>query len=318
MVFDEIVERMKRKPYLLGMGSGKLSRYLKCSVDDIRRAKDAVRSSDYHSAVVGPPKKMPKVLIFDTETAPMLGYIWGLWKQDIAWDHVRQDWFMLCWSAKWLYGGEVMCDVLTSEEALWQDDSRIMRSLWKLIDEADVVVAHNAKRADVPWMNTRFILNDLKCPSPYYIIDTLDVAKRYFGFKSNKLDALAGYFGFPHKIGTDFSLWEKCLKGDGKALEEMSVYNQQDVKILELVYLKLRPWMKSHPNVAATFDDGVVRCPVCGSSEDHLVEIPDRYYNTSTCRYKLYRCIDCGAVVRGRENLNKDNKKVVPLTSPAR
>ena len=33
MVFEEIVERMKRKPYLLGMGSGKLSRYLKCSVD---------------------------------------------------------------------------------------------------------------------------------------------------------------------------------------------------------------------------------------------------------------------------------------------
>ena len=96
------------------------------------------------------------------------------------------------------------------------------------------------------------------------------------------------------------------------------MYNQQDVKILELVYLKLRPWMKGHPNVAATFDDGVVRCPVCGSSEDRLVEIPDRYYNTSTCRYRLYRCIDCGAVVRGRENLNKDNKKVVPLTSPAR
>ena len=48
MVFDEIVERMKRKPYLLGMGSGKLSRYLKCSVDDQQTTQDEYEIRTLH------------------------------------------------------------------------------------------------------------------------------------------------------------------------------------------------------------------------------------------------------------------------------
>jgi hypothetical protein len=36
-----------------------------------------------------------------------------------------------------------MHDRLTKKEVLNKDDKRITKSLWKLIDEADVVVAHN-------------------------------------------------------------------------------------------------------------------------------------------------------------------------------
>lgn len=134
-----------------------------------------------------------------------------------------------------------MSNVLTPEEVIKEDDSRIVKNLWKLLDEADIVIAHNGKRFDIPKINSRFILNGCPPPSFYKQIDTKEVASRNFGFSSNKLDALAGYFNIRHKDDTDFDLWVRCLKGDKKALQYMEKYNIGDIEILEKVYLKLRP-----------------------------------------------------------------------------
>ena len=121
--------------------------------------------------------KFPKILLFDVETAPMRAYVWGRWKQNISLNETISEWYILCWSAKWLYSNTIMYDKLTSEEAINQNDKRIVTNLWKLVDEADIVIAYNGKKADIPWMNTRFIINGLKPPSPYYIIDSCEVAR---------------------------------------------------------------------------------------------------------------------------------------------
>ncbi|KKK55411.1 hypothetical protein LCGC14_3074810, partial [marine sediment metagenome] len=72
--------------------------------------------SEYNNVL---EKKTPaKVLVFDVETAPLRSYTWGLWKQNIQTSHIISDWFMLTWSAKWLFGEEVFSDRLTSKEAL--------------------------------------------------------------------------------------------------------------------------------------------------------------------------------------------------------
>ena len=47
--------------------------------------------------------KFPKILLFDVETAPMRAYVWGRWKQNISLNETISEWYMLCWSAKWLY-----------------------------------------------------------------------------------------------------------------------------------------------------------------------------------------------------------------------
>ena len=145
---------------------------------------------------------------------------------------------------------EVYSNVLTPQEILNEDDGRIVKNLWKLLDEADIVIAHNGKKFDIPKINARFILNECPPPSFYKQIDTKEVAAKQFGFSSNKLDALAGYFGFKVKLDTDFSLWERCMRGDDEALQYMEIYNRHDVELLEEVYIRLRPWIKAHPNVA--------------------------------------------------------------------
>ena len=89
--------------------------------------------------------KFPKILIFDIETSPLSAYVWGRFKQFISLDQTISEWFMLSWSAKWLNNPNMMSDVLTPEEALREDDSRITKSMWHLFNEADIIIAHNGQ-----------------------------------------------------------------------------------------------------------------------------------------------------------------------------
>lgn len=241
--------------------------------------------------------KQLKILIFDIETSPMLAYVWGRFKQFVSLDQTVSEWFIISWSAKWLNNPNVMCDVLTSEEASNEDDSRITRSMWYLFNEADIVLAHNGSRFDVPKLNSRFLLNGLMPPNPYRQIDTLQVARKEFGFSSNKLDALAGYLGIEHKSDTNFNLWKRCLAGEQEALDYMLAYNIKDVEILEKVYLKLRPWIKNHPNISLYLENEDETCPHCGS-----INVADTgtFSYTNVSKFSNVRCLDCKGLARRR------------------
>ena len=77
-----------------------------------------------------------------------------------------------------LFDNKVLSNKLTSDEAIKEDDKRISEGIWKLVDQADIVIAHNGSQFDVPNLNTRFLLNDLPPPKLYQTIDTLRVAKK--------------------------------------------------------------------------------------------------------------------------------------------
>lgn len=290
MNVEQFVQLMKQRPYLRNMGKGLLSNRYDISPDDVIRAKNIIKFEN----------GQPKILLFDIETAPIKAYVWKLWKTDIHIDQIISDWFCIAWSAKWLYSGEIMGDVLTPDEIAKENDARIMKNLWELINAADIIVSHNGNRFDIPRINSRFIINGLSPTKPYFSVDTCQVAKKQFGFSSNKLDALAGYFNIPHKLDTDFELWKRCLNGDTKALEYMLEYNKRDVKILEEIYLKLRPWIKNHPNIG-NLESTEEACATCGSTD--LTPLLDQHYYTNVGKYNLYRCNKCMAISRGRKRV---------------
>ena len=300
---ERALSLLKRKPYLATMGARTVAARYGYTTDEIT----AARKLFYKDRA---SRRGPKVLIFDIETSPMKAYVWKRWKVNISLDQTISEWFMICWSAKWLGDKTVYSDRLTPEEILEENDKRITESLWKLLDEADMVVAHNGKRFDIPKMNSRFIIHNLPPCSPYKQIDTKEISAKVFGFSSNKLDALATYFGFPNKDEADFTLWKRCLEGEEEALEYMEKYNKKDVLILEKVYLKLRPWTTRHPNSGLYIDSDRLVCPVCGSP--HLEETPDNVY-TAASRFRVYRCTSCGALARSRHN-NFTNKKSLVLS----
>jgi DNA-directed RNA polymerase subunit RPC12/RpoP len=250
-----------------------------------------------------------KILIVDIETAPIKGYVWGLWQQNMYLDQIISDWFMLSWSAKWLGSDEVMSEVLLPSEAIKENDYNIVQPLWELLNEADIVIAHNGDRFDIPKMNSRFIFHGMMPPSSYKQIDTKKVAKNIFGESSNKLEALARKFGYEGKFDTDFQLWKDCLEGSSEALLRMSIYNDQDVRVLEKVYLKLRPYIKGHPNLDLYIDSEKATCPHCGSHNIKILE--GKFFYTQAAKYQLYRCEDCKTVFRSKKAVEFKHKKTV-------
>ena len=182
-----------------------------------------------------------KILIFDVETAPLRSYTWGLWKQNVQPNQIISDWFMLTWAAKWLFDNDVYSDRLTPKEAINQNDKRISQSIWNLINEADIIIAHNAVKFDVKKLNTRFLINGLNPPMPYQVIDTLQHLRKRFNISSNRLDYVNKVLGIGRKMETGgFELWDGCLKGNPDSLKKMEKYNIKDVKILEEKYLRIR------------------------------------------------------------------------------
>jgi DNA polymerase III epsilon subunit-like protein len=296
MTYKEFKGIVKAKPYLLKMGKGLISKRYNIPKSFVENARKEFSSNTPSEGNM----TTSKILILDIETSPMKAYVWKRWKENISLDQTISEWFMISWSAKWLNSSEIMGEVLTSEEAINEDDFRIVKSLWLLLDEADIVIAHNGSRFDIPKINSRFIINGFPPPKPYKQIDTLITAKKVFGFSSNKLDALATYFNIPNKIETDFELWKKSIEGDKEALSYMLKYNKQDVIILEKVYLKLRPWIYKHPNINSI--NGIDKCPFCGSTKATL---QDKNYNLQVNSYPLYRCDDCHGFYRGTNKVEK-------------
>lgn len=257
-----------------------------------------------------------KILIIDIETLPIEAYTWGLWKQDIGVNQIKNDWTLLCWSAKWLFDDKIYSAILVPNECKKRDDKRITEAIWKLIDEADIVIAHNAKKFDIRKLNAKFIIHGLPKPSYYQVIDTLEQVRKHFGFSSNKLDYVNKILGLDTKNeSSDFELWKACINGDKKALDRMLKYNVNDVKILEETYLRIRNWITSHPNVGLHIDDNIRACPTCGS--ESLIET-GKCYTTQVNQYIELRCNDCGSLSRSRISVTTLNKKRNLLISVAK
>lgn len=251
---------------------------------------------------------LPLILIFDIETSPLRCFSWGVGKQFLTYDNIISDWFIISWSAKWLFGDGVMSDVLTPDEAVRGDDERIIKSIWTLIDDADILIAHNGDRFDIRRLNTRFILHGMNPPSPYQTIDTLKVLcadKRGFSFASNRLDYIGELVTNKGKIETKYDLWKRCMSGEAEALSYMEKYNRRDVELLEEVYLFLRPWIKGHPNLGLYMDTTNPVCTNCGNENITW----DGFYYTPAGKFSTFRCTACGAVGRCRTTALGDEKR---------
>lgn len=241
----------------------------------------------------------PNILILDIETSPILAYVWRLWDQNIALNQIDTDWHVLSWSAKWLHQKKTLYQDQRNARNI-EDDSKILKALWKLLDEADIVIAQNGKAFDQKKLNARFITHGMQPPSSYKLVDTLLIARKHFGFTSNKLEYLAKALGTPHKKMmqrkfSGFELWRACLQGNIAAWREMEKYNRMDVTVLEEVYKKLIPW-----DNAINFDvytDGEYHVCSCGSTDFRK----RGFFYTSTAKYQRYKCTKCGAETRDRK-----------------
>jgi len=233
----------------------------------------------------------PNILLIDIETSPNLGYVWGKWEQNVM--EFETEWYILCFAYKWLEEKRVKTVALPDFSMYKKDEENdiyVVKKLQELFDKADAVIAHNGDRFDIPRINTRFVYHNLPPPHPFKQIDTCKIARAKFGFNSNKLDDIGNTLGVGRKlVHTGFSLWKGCLKGDEKSWKMMRRYNAQDVRLLERVYLKLRPWATNHPNMNVITREPY-GCPKCQSTNT----ISRGYQISKVGRRQNFQCKDCG------------------------
>jgi len=238
-----------------------------------------------------------KTLLYDLETAPNLARTWGRWDQNVV--DIEQDWHLLCFAYKWAHLKEAHTVGLPDFPLYQKDptnDREVVKALWALFDEADVTVAHNGDSFDYKKARARFLVHGLPPHKPVRTIDTKKLAKRFFGFDSNKLDELARQLGLSRKAQTGgYELWRGCLQGDPKAWKTMRGYNRQDVIVLEEVWRTLSAWTEGQPNRNLYDDVPRLTCPrpSCGGA---LSKNGSRIWGMK--KHQQYKCTKCGGYAR--------------------
>ena len=250
-----------------------------------------------------------RILLLDIETLPGEYYAWSPDQQYLSPEFQIKDWSISCWAAKWLFEKNIMGEVVSPKEAIQRNDSSILQNIWKLMDEADIIITQNGIKFDIKRLNTRFAMNGYMPPSQYLNVDTLRTAKWKFDFTYNRLDELGQKFGIGKKLDMRFTDFKACAQGDAKALKKMLTYCKRDVApLLEDVYLHMLPWIDNHPNlnIYTTHDSDV--CRNCASTDLSW----NTQYRTPQGLWIGWRCNACGAIGRGK---GKENKiKNAPIT----
>jgi uncharacterized protein YprB with RNaseH-like and TPR domain len=229
---------------------------------------------------------MNKVLTFDIETSPIVAYVWGLKDQNIGLNQIKEDWQVMAFAAKWLGQSKIYyADTRTLTEYT------VLKMIWDLLNEADIVITQNGKNFDSPKLNARFIQYGLKPPSPYKHLDTYKIAKGVAEFTSHKLEYLTDklcvkYKKLSHKKFPGMELWKECLAGNKEAWDEMKRYNIHDVLSTEELYMKLRPWTPE--SMVKVYNNGT--CTVCGKAtlEKRGTE------RKKVGLYQRVHCLSCG------------------------
>lgn len=315
MISDQTLKDVVSKVFL--HGKDQVAKDMNLSVESVSRYVRLAKERGLLSEVYGLAERKPNVLVLDIETTPIIGSFWRIGKGHINHEQIIRDVHLLSYAVKWLFEPDVYGEVLTPEEAINADDSRITKNVWSFVDKADIIIAHNGIRFDLSMLTTRFMMHDLNPPSPYQVIDTLKVFQREANFSSNKQGYLNQVLALTKKMEHDgLELWHRCIRGEQDALDVMLAYNKQDVIGLEELYVKVRPYVKSHPNMALYYhndtEGNADRCHRCLSKD--ITWLTDQPYVTPLNRYTSYRCNACGGVGRSRVS-EVDKKERLVLTS---
>ena len=272
--------------------------YVKPS-DALNNSSQGVSSNKATKEPYKPSHKLPKMLFLDIETSPLSLSGWGLYNQNYSLEQVGEDWAIISYAAKW-WGGDNIFEGDISKRS----EEELLNELWHLLNECDIMVAHNGRRFDLKKIKARMIALGFKPFSPLRVIDTLEVAKKEFSFTSNKLEYLTNLLCTEtvkdaHSKFPGFSLWKEFMKGNPEAIKCMVEYNRIDIISLEELYNILAPWSSAMP-VFDIYDDGMV---------DMSEWVESGYHYTNLGKYQRYRHKNTGQFRRGRVNLLSKEKR---------
>lgn len=248
-------------------------------------------------------QQSPVVGIFDVETLPLKieGHLWAIHDQYIPHTMIKDSWRMLGWAGKYLNQPKVYSEVMTPKEAVNRNSKRVVETARQFLDTLDIVIWHNGTDFDAKVVNSELAFYRLE-PLHYRGIDTLQIIRSTFKLPSYKLDYVNNYFGITRKIHNDGQiLWDRCLRGDKKALEEMEIYNQGDIVSNEDLFWTIQPYAKGLPNFSTYKTE--LNQKICNCGGKYTQDKNHPYWYTNLSKFERFVCNSCGSVSRGRKTL---------------
>lgn len=239
-------------------------------------------------AVFEDKKYVMRILLLDSENAPNFAATWGIHEQSLRYADIEQEWFFISLQWQFLEDKKVShISVINDVKRFIKDhtdDYIVVKKAHELLQECDVVVGHHIKGHDLKKLEAKFIEHKLPPIDMPYIVDTLQWAKK-FGFTSRKLGDLCSKLGLIEKLDHEPGIFKLAGRGDVKAIRKIVKYGIGDIPTLKALYLRLRPYMRNHPNQNKF--KKYPCCPSCGGARFHK-----RGMNR-TGEFQTYSCYDC-------------------------
>ncbi len=304
----EIELFLSQKPGYLKEGKRRLrsillSKGFNVSEEDCAEAIRHMRYKGITKPVASVNKDL-KVLVYDIETSYNIikafrtGY-----NQTIGPSDIIKERAIICVSYKWLGEDQVYNINWDSKQC----DKTLLEQFIPIMNEADLLVAHNGDKFDIRFIKGRAFKHNLPMMVNYAQFDTCKVARKKFDINSKSLDYISRYLGITEsKMKVGMTLWDRViLEKDRKALDKMIEYCNKDVTVLEKVYQRMIDWEypKVHAGVILSADR--ITSPYSGSKNIEL------FKTTSTTRGTVKRIMKCNDTDRTFELSDAQYRKFV-------
>ena len=245
-----------------------------------------------------------KILIFDIEVSPLLSWNWGRYKQNAI--KVEQECQLLSYAymtitldgTNSILDGNINDVKCTTLEDCNYIEKDLVKGLWELFNESQVIIGFNNKRYDDKQVYKWFMKYNLNPPVPIKEIDLFKEWKKVATLSSNSLDSLNDYLNGSTKTDiTVKDLWYDCLIGkNNTSYKLLKEYNKQDVVLTYTLYKRILPFLKDNVNYSLLLQHPLA-CPKCG----HINDFEEaEYYYTNVGRYNQYKCNKCNSYLHGR------------------
>jgi uncharacterized protein YprB with RNaseH-like and TPR domain len=214
---------------------------------------------------------LSKILTYDIECSDLMGD-WGT---------------LICVGYKWI--GDKTPTVLSildypGKDVL--DDSNLVKAFYNVISEADMVITFFGKGFDQPWMNHKYLENNLPALPNFPHADLFFTAKSLVKVSRKSLDNLVTLYSLGKKYNVSRRNWRLAKAGVPEGIREVMKHCYVDVNLTEKLYFKFRPWIRQHPRIS-TYD----ACAACGSKK---LQRRGRALSTTKGPRQRVQCQGCG------------------------
>lgn len=240
-------------------------------------------------------------LFVDIETSPLTVYVFSLndpSNAHISPDNIKEDRAVICIGYKW--SGEKQTHAISWNRK--HSDREMLKAFIPVLESASEVIAHNGDRFDLPWIRWRCIVHNIPMPPRIASFDTYKELNGKVRAPSLRLNYLGRELVGDTKLETKKGLWGDVMENKPGSLEQMISYCKQDVRLLEKVFNRVRPWLEAKTTIAANSRD----CPECGSQRTRKHDTRTSAKNGS--RTVQFRCNDCGSFHSIKEARFESNK----------